>query len=72
MLEFTLAEVAAVLQPPLTERQLYDIIHALGWKAAGTRKLGVGHRGRPYSTYPADELLKLHKALVPFIGLAGA
>ena len=72
MLEFTIAEACEILDPPLSEQQLREVIHALGWKPAGTRKLGVGHRGRPFSTYPADEILKLHKSLVPFLQVPGA
>jgi len=61
----TLAEAAEVLDPPMTADQLRQIIGALGWKPAGNRH--TGQRGRPFPVYNAEELLKLHAALVPFL-----
>ena len=61
----TLSEAAAVLNPPVTEQQLRQIVSALGWKPAGNRH--TGKRGRPWPVYNADELLRLHAALVPFL-----
>jgi hypothetical protein len=62
---FTLAEAASILQPPLTERQLRQIITALGWPAAGHRR--NGRRGHPTRTYDSAGILALHAALAPFI-----
>jgi hypothetical protein len=61
----TLAEAATILDPPMTDGQLRAIITALGWKPAGNRH--TGRRGRPWPVYNADEILKLHAALVPFL-----
>jgi hypothetical protein len=62
----TLAEAATILDPPLTEAQLREIVHALRWKPAGHRH--TGKRGHPTATYPAQDILGLHAALVPFFG----
>jgi len=62
---FTLREAAEVLNPPVTERQLRQIVTALGWKPAGHRH--TGRSGHPFPTYDAAELLALHAALVPFL-----
>ena len=61
----TLAEAVTVLQPPLTERQLRQIIGALGWQPSGHRR--NGHAGRPMHTYDAQQILALHAAIAPFI-----
>ncbi len=63
---FTLAEAATVLDPPMTERQLRRIVTALGWEPDGHRY--TGKDGRPPACYDATRLLKLHAALVPFLG----
>lgn len=60
----TLAEAAAVLDPPITERQLRAIIRELGWKPETHRHTGCA--GRPAPAYDATRLLRLHAALVPF------
>ena len=62
----TLAEAAMVLDPPLTEQQLRQIITALGWQPHGVRH--TGRAGRPAPAYDATRLLELHAAMVPFIG----
>jgi hypothetical protein len=64
----TLAEAAQVLDPPMTEQQLRQIVRALGWEPGGER--GNGHPGRPgrqKATFDAAEILRLHAALVPFL-----
>jgi len=61
----TLAEAAALLEPPLTEAQLRAIIRALGWKPDGHRPSGPSG-GRPAAAYDATRLLKLHEVLAPF------
>ena len=61
----TLAEAAAILDPPLTEKQLRAIITQLGWPPDGHRRTGrIGH---PWPTYDAAKLLQLHAALMPFM-----
>jgi hypothetical protein len=63
----TLAEAAQVLEPPISERQLRQIITALGWQPTGSRR--NGRPGHPHPTYPAARLMKLHAALAPFVGV---
>lgn len=63
--DLTLAEASEVLDPPMTERQLREIVHALRLKAVGTRP--TGRSGHPYATYPAADIMRLHRALVPFL-----
>ncbi len=61
----TLSEAAQVLDPPMTERQLRQIITALGWQPGEWRRTGrIGH---PFPAYPAADLMRLHAALVPFL-----
>jgi hypothetical protein len=61
----TLAEAAQVLDPPMTEQQLRKIVTALGWKPDGWRhRTGRGH---PFPVYQAQDLMRLHAALVPFL-----
>ncbi len=60
----TLAEAAAILQPPLTERQLRAIVTALAWQPSGHRR--TGRAGRPAPAYDAAMLLRLGAALAPF------
>jgi hypothetical protein len=61
----TLAEAAMVLDPPVTEQQLRQIVTALGWKPSGWRRRPT--RGHPFPEYSAEQILKLHAALVPFL-----
>ena len=60
----TLAEAAAILEPPLTEQQLRRIIQALGWPPDAVRH--TGRPGKPVHAYNAARLMQLHAALVPF------
>ena len=60
----TLAEAAALLEPPLTEAQLREILHALRWKPDAHRH--TGRSGRPVAAYSAAKLMRLHAALLPF------
>lgn len=60
----TLAEAAAVLDPPITETQLRAIVSALRWQPDGYRH--TGRAGRPAPAYNATRLMELHAALVPF------
>lgn len=62
----TLAEAAALLEPPVTEYQLRHIIRQLpGITPAGVRR--AGHIGRPEHTYDAGEIMRLHAALTPWL-----
>lgn len=61
----TLAEAAAVLDPPISERQLRAIVAALRWQPAGHHR--TGQAGRPAARYDAAELMKLHAALAPWL-----
>lgn len=65
MVALTLAEAATLLDPPMTEQQLRQIVTALRIPAAGKRD--TGRAGRPAPTYDAAALMKLHCALVPFL-----
>lgn len=69
-MEFTLREAAQVLDPPVTEWQLRQLVTALRVQPAGRRR--TGHAGRPVSTYDYAELAKLHEVLVPFLPIPGA
>jgi len=69
-LQFTLAEASSILDPPLSEAQLRDIIRALRWPAAGVRR--SGRAGHPVNCYQARDLLDLHRALTPFIRPLGS
>ena len=62
---FTLREAAQVLNPPITEKQLRQIVTALGWKPDSHRH--TGRDGRPPACYSAERILRLHAALVPFL-----
>lgn len=61
----TLAEACALLNPPVTERQLRQIIAALGWRPCGARH--DGHPGRPHAVYNWAEITRLHSALLPWL-----
>jgi hypothetical protein len=62
---FTLAEAAAILDPPISERQLRAIVAALRLEPCGQRR--DGRSGRPAARYPAAELMRLHAALAPWL-----
>ncbi len=64
--QLTLAEASEVLDPPIAEQQLREIVHALRWKPAGNRQ--TGRSGHPRATYPAGAIMKLHAALLPWLG----
>lgn len=61
----TLTEAAQVLDPAMTERQLRQIITALRWQPDGWRRRATP--GHPFPTYDAEQILRLHAALVPFL-----
>lgn len=62
----TLAEASQVLEPPIAEPQLREIVHALRWKPSGHRQ--TGRAGHPHATYPAEAIMRLHRAIVPWLG----
>lgn len=62
----TLAEACAVLDPPIGERALYDIVHALPRiRPCGRR--WTGGMGRPADLYDWGELTRLHAAVAPWL-----
>lgn len=61
----TLPELAAVLDPPMTEDQLRSVVALLGLRAAGVRRTGT--RGRPRPAYDAREIMQIHSVLAPFL-----
>jgi hypothetical protein len=64
----TLREAAAAITdtigPPVTEIQLRLIVRALGWAPVEHRRLPVG---RPAPAYKAEELMRLHAAISPWL-----
>ena len=71
-LALTVAEAAPLLNPAMSEDQLRQIIHALGWQPTGQKR--TGKPGHPQPTYHAGEIIALHGALAPFLrprGLRG-
>lgn len=62
---FTIEEACQILDPPLTPRQLREIIRAVGLEPTGRRR--TGRRGHPHATYDAQQILKLHEVLAPFL-----
>ena len=63
--DLTLGEAAAILQPPMTEKQLIMVVAALNLPHCGVRH--TGHSGKPRRTYPAADLMRLHAALLPWL-----
>jgi hypothetical protein len=61
----TIAEAAAILDPPMTEDQLHCIVRALGWRPDDRRR--NGRPGPPAYAYDATRIMRLHSALIPFI-----
>lgn len=61
----TIAEAAPMLNPPITERALRDIVRALHIPPSGQRR--NGQAGKPPYEYDWAELVKLHAALVPWL-----
>jgi hypothetical protein len=62
---FTIDEAVTVLDPPMTHRQLADLIAALRIRPVGKRP--QPRRGRPTLTYDAAELMRLHAAVAPWL-----
>jgi hypothetical protein len=62
---FTIDEAVTVLDPPITRRQLADLIRVLGIRPVGKRP--QPRSGRPTLTYDAAELFRLHAAIVRWL-----
>ena len=60
----TLREAVTILQPPITERALRDIIRALHIRPCGHRH---GRTGRPADLFDWAEITRLHGALAPWL-----
>jgi len=65
VVQLTLQEACAVLDPPMSEPQLRIIIRALAIQPTGRRH--NGQAGRPIDTFEAAELMRLHGALTPWL-----
>lgn len=61
----TLAEAAAILDPPVSVTQLRLLTEALGIEPLAVRRSGT--RGRPPSCYRASDLMRLHAAVIPLM-----
>jgi hypothetical protein len=61
----TIDEVITLLDPPISRRQLADLIAALHIQPVGNR--WRSGRGRPALTYDAAELMRLHAAIAPWL-----
>lgn len=61
----TIDEMITLLDPPITRRQLADVIAALRIQPVGKR--WRSSRGRPALTYDAAELMRLHAAISPWL-----
>ena len=69
MVDFTIEEACRVLDPPMTPRQLRDVIRTASLKPVGHRIAGrgSGQRGRPHATYDSAQIMQLHAALTPWL-----
>lgn len=65
MVELTIAEATQLLEPPIGERQLAEIIRALRIKPAGKRR--TGHVGRPADTYDWTTITELHNDIARWL-----
>ncbi len=65
VLGLTIDELASLLNPPMTHRQLADLIAALRIQPIGKRR--QPRKGRPALTYDAAELMRLHAAVAPWL-----
>jgi hypothetical protein len=62
---FTIDEAISVLDPPVTHRQMADLITTLHIRPVGKRPRPG--KGRPTFTYDASELMRLHGAVAPWL-----
>lgn len=66
--DWTLAEAASWLDPPITEDQLRAVVNALGIKPVTPAPARVVRSaGRPARRYAAVEIMSLHAALAPWL-----
>lgn len=72
----TLSELADLLDPPVTARQLFHLVRALGLKPVEHRR--TGQPGRPAPAYDARLVMEAHGMLGRFwleatedVGVAG-
>lgn len=61
----TLAELAQVLHPPVSEHQLHLMVQALGIRACGVRK--DRRNGRPPRAYRIADIMQLHADVVRWL-----
>jgi len=61
----TVAEAVTLLNPPIGERELRDILRALHIPSAGRR--WTGNSGRPASLYHWDQITRVHAAIAPWL-----
>src|SRR5260370_36451391 len=59
----TVADAVTMLNPPMTDRQLRDILRALTIPPCGRR--WTGGMGRPSDLYDWGEITRLHAAIAP-------
>lgn len=64
MAGLTLAELADLLDPPVTADQLWHLVCYTGLRPCGRRI--TGRPGRPAALYDARVVMELHALLVPF------
>jgi hypothetical protein len=61
----TVAEAVTVLDPPISEHRLRQIVRGVGLQPRGHRY--TGRAGPPAATYDASQLMRLHAAITPFL-----
>jgi hypothetical protein len=61
----TLSEAATILEPPIPEKHLRQIVTILGWQPTGWRR--TGKPGHPHPEYSWADITRLHAALVPHL-----
>lgn len=69
VLQLTLAELASVLDPPVSPAQLQHLVAAVGLQPGGYRR--NGQPGRPQATYDAETIMRLHGCLAPWLATCG-
>ena len=60
-----MADAVTMLNPPMTDRQLRDILRALTIPPCGRR--WTGGMGRPADLYDWGEITRLHAAVKPWL-----
>ena len=61
----TVHELADLLDPPVTTRQVKCIVAIIGLKPCGYRH--TGHPGRPAALYEARVIMEVHAVLMPWL-----